>query len=455
MTTSSLSRQTSPSLRAPAWLVLGALLGAVLGGSAAVLGPLSWLALLGVAAIAVALLAPSAAIPLVIVASAVNRYEVVWGPARVRYDIIAVLLIAGVLAACVAVRTLRLRDLYTPLALPLLAYVGINVVSTVLFAVERTRGISLDAELCAIFLAYVSLIFLLRTRADLERALRWLWWITVIEAAIGVLAVALFAAHVTDIGVQVDKSNFPMAYGTQWEGNIFGSFLLGNFFLLLADFTRSRRSRLQLTGLVVVVLGIAVSMTRTVWLALVLGLVIYLALSVAIRRAKSSIWLLLSLLPMIAMLGLLVGTVTPFGSRLLQVVDLQTSSASGRIVMYQVAIQEWRVHPLLGAGTGSFNFGAAPGLPHPWLANIFLLALHDTGIVGFGILLWLLWRLYRPLLRTVRTGGDMAALAAGTIAGFTALLLAFQATTGFWFMYTWIVAAIGFAATQFNRQTSE
>src|SRR5579872_2570685 len=350
MTTSSLSRQTSPSLRAPAWLVLGALLGAVLGGSAAVLGPLSWLALLGVAAIAVALLAPSAAIPLVIVASAVNRYEVVWGPARVRYDIIAVLLIAGVLAACVAVRTLRLRDLYTPLALPLLAYVGINVVSTVLFAVERTRGISLDAELCAIFLAYVSLIFLLRTRADLERALRWLWWITVIEAAIGVLAVALFAAHVTDIGVQVDKSNFPMAYGTQWEGNIFGSFLLGNFFLLLADFTRSRRSRLQLTGLVVVVLGIAVSMTRTVWLALVLGLVIYLALSVAIRRAKSSIWLLLSLLPMIAMLGLLVGTVTPFGSRLLQVVDLQTSSASGRIVMYQVAIQEWRVHPLLEIG---------------------------------------------------------------------------------------------------------
>jgi hypothetical protein len=40
------------------------------------------------------------------------------------------------------------------------------------------------------------------------------------------------------------------------------------------------------------------------------------------------------------------------------------------------------------------------------------------------------------------------------MAGFASLLVAFQATTGFWFAYPWILAAIGLAAARPLRQTS-
>jgi hypothetical protein len=52
------------------------------------------------------------------------------------------------------------------------------------------------------------------------------------------------------------------------------------------------------------------------------------------------------------------------------------------------------------------------------------------------------------MLRALSARGDSAFLAAGATAGFSALLFAFQTTTGFWFAYPWIVAGIGVAAAR-------
>jgi O-antigen ligase len=287
---------------------------------------------------------------------------------------------------------------------------------------------------------------LLKEEGAIARLLRVLWVVVPIEAAFGVLALAAYGAHLSAFGVQINESGFPMAYGTQWEANIFGSYLLGNFFVLLGDYIRGKRSTLRGAALVVVLLGVGVSLTRTVWLALVLCGILFFLLNLRLRKTSLHLLAIFAAVPAVLLAGLVVGSATPFAGRLMDLVNLQSSSASGRFVWFGAALRDWQAHPILGNGTGSFNFNAVPGQPHPWLPNLFLLTLHDTGIVGLAVLVWLLWRFYRTVLPSIREGNPDAVVAAGGVAGFTGMMLAFQMTTGFWFSYPWIVAAVAMAA---------
>jgi O-antigen ligase len=133
---------------------------------------------------------------------------------------------------------------------------------------------------------------------------------------------------------------------------------------------------------------------------------------------------------------------------LLDVVNLQTSSASGRLTLYRYALTEWQHRPIFGNGTGSFNIGAAPGTGHAWLPSLFLMTLHDAGLVGFAALAWLIVAFYRYTWKGLSGDRYLSLLVMGSIASFTSLLLAFQTTTGFWFAYPWIVAGIGVVAAR-------
>jgi O-antigen ligase len=427
------------------------LAGAVVAGTAAFLAPVAGAALLLPLAAICMLVWPALALPLLVTASATNRVAISWQGAQVRVEILLVLLLALVLVNRVAVRTLPARTLRSPLLLPLLAYTALNVVSTILFATEKARGLKLDAEIVASVLAYLVVTALIWRRTDLERTVRTIWLVTVLEAGLGLLFLVAYTVHLTSYGVQLGDFGLPMPYGTAWEANIFGSFLLGNFFLMLADYAEGRRSPLHTAGLIIVLAGIAASLTRTVWIGLVFGLLLFAAMLVRAKRPGSSLLPVVAGLPILGLAGLVVGSATPFAGRILDIINLHSSSASGRFVIFNAALADWRHHPLFGSGTGSFNFGAAPGQPHPWLPNLFLLTLHDTGLVGLAALLLFLIAFYRFTLGAVRKGGQASLLVAGSVAGVTALLTAFQTTSGFWFTYPWIVAGIGVAAARMSR----
>jgi len=221
------------------------------------------------------------------------------------------------------------------------------------------------------------------------------------------------------------------------------------FFLLLADYIANRRSTWHAAGLVLVLLGIAASETRTVWLGLLVGLAVFAALLLRSSSGGNRLLPVVTAVPILALAAGVLGATTPLASRILGVADLHSSSASGRLVIFQAALSDWRAHPVLGLGTGSFNFGPGPGQLHPWLPNLFLLTLHDTGVVGSVALLWLIVRFYRATVKNVRDDAATAApIAMGAIASFTALLIAFQTTSGFWFVYPWIVATLGVLAAR-------
>ena len=428
------------------WLPGIALLSAGIAGCAIFVTPLAGLALLGPAALALVLLFPGAALPAVIAVAAANRLALSWGDAQIRLEILVVLLLFAALVNRMAVRTLTLQALRSPLGWPLALYAGANLVSTLLFAHEKTRGLKLDAEIVAALLCYVVVTALIKNRRNLETAIKTLWVITVIEAALGIMLLLAFVAHLSAYGVQIGDFGLPMAYGTAWEANIFGSFLLGNFFLLLGDYAGGHRSALHSLGLILVVAGIGVSMTRTVWLAFVLGSLLFVAMASRAHGVRTKLFPILAGAPMLALAALVVGSATPLAGRLFDVVNLHSSSAAGRFVIFNAALADWRRHPLFGTGTGSFNFGAAPGQPHPWLPNFLLLTLHDTGVVGVASLVLVVVVFYRVTFAALRRGGPLSPLIAGSIAGFTALLISFQTTSGFWFAYPWIVTAIGITA---------
>jgi len=437
------------------WLPLAGGLGAIVVGLIVALYPPAGLALLGPIGLILLLVNGGAALPLLILAAALNRFGVQAGDAAIRLDYVVVLLLAVLLTNRLAVRTLVLRSLDSPLLLPVLAYAGLNVLSTVLFATEKVRGLKLDVEIVVCALTYIVVYALLRTRRDLEVAMKAIWIVTVGEAAIGLFFAAASVAHLTNYGVSGVALGLPAAFGTQWEPNIFGSYLLGNFFLLLADYFRGARSELHTLGLLVVILGIGASLTRTVWVGLVLCTLLFLALALRVRETRTSWVPLLAGVPIVALAGLVLGSATPFASRLTDVVNLGSTSAAGRFFLIQVAMQEWQSHPILGLGTGSFNYGAVPGAGHPWLPSLFALTVHDTGIAGAAALAWLILAFYTCALRAMRRGCALSFLIAGCIASVTSLLLAFQTTSGFWFTYPWIVFATGMASVRLNQEEGE
>jgi O-antigen ligase len=438
--------------RTNAWLTPVVLLGAAIAGLAVYLGAFAAAVVVAGLSIVLILAVPAAAVPLMIASSALDRFGLSWGDANVRIDLLVVLLLAVVCSNRIAVRTMSLTAFRSPLSLPLVAYAGANLLSTLLFAVERSRGLKLDIEIFTAVLTFVIASALLRRKSDLDVALKALWIVTVGEASLGLVLAAAYLGHATSYGISEVASGFPAIYGTMWEPNVFGSFLSGNFFLLLADYVGHKRGRVYAWGLIIIGAGIVVSLTRTVWIATILGGIAFFIYVHRTRHASPKVLGAAVGAVGLALAALILGSATPLGGRLLNIVNLQSSSASGRIEWFREAIREWSGHPIFGSGTGSWTFGQIPGAPHAWLPSLFLLTLHDTGVLGFGALLWAIWVFYRITIRGARGRSDLSLLAFGSALGFTCLLIAFQTTTGFWFAYPWIVMVVGTTAARLHAE---
>lgn len=433
-------------------LVLPAVAGAAL---LAALGPLPALAGLGLCAALLITVAPSLALPLLIATSALNRYGYAWGDTDIRIEILVAFLLALLVTNAVLVRTAPKALLCSPLVVPLGGYLGINVLSTLLLAADRTRGLKLDVQIAAVICTYVAVLYFLAPRGRLRLALDMMWFVTTLEALVGLVAALLYALHIVTFGVQFDPFGLPMVYGTMWEANIFGSFLLGNFFLLLSDFIATKKGIFPGLALLLILGGIGVSMTRTVWMALVLGSVVF-GFLFARKRAQAQILIpIIGTVLVLGLVGLVLGSATPLAGRVADLVNLQSSSASGRLVWFGAALADWVHSPILGLGTGSFNYGAVPGGPHPWLPNLFLLTLHDTGVVGLAILMVLLVRFFQVCAAGMSAHSAESTWVLGGCVGFAMLLLAFQTTSGFWFAYPWILAGVTMTAAVHARRGTE
>jgi hypothetical protein len=446
-----------------------------------------------------------------VLSSFVDRPEIPFGPVHLRLGELAALGLAGGAALRLHWETGSVRGAWSrvrgvPLFWPVTAFLASNILS-IAFSPTVVRSVQLCMILTSLVLGYVGLAALRMPVAQVQRLLVVFAVAACLEAVFGLaLLFAAARSHSLIYGVQQDPgTRFLAAMGSLNDQNFFGSFLVPPFLLVLAGLTIAlRRSAGRWLaaalsgGLFVLALAIFASLTRGAWLGLFAGLLIFSGLHVS-RALKShrrevfpalvaaaAIILVASVINTRANLayeGLAVGVVTTrpqsessapsvrapgrlaIWERIQSAFDVSEGSSGstrGRIDLARQALVEWTQSPWLGTGTGSYHSrlqgeSAAsqprmfnPPEAHPWILNMFVTALHDTGLLGLLILLWLLLGYFRTMLRAVSEGArsEHRALLAGLTAGAAGLFVAFQASTGLILLFPWLLMGLSVLAAQ-------
>jgi O-antigen ligase len=354
-----------------------------------------------------------------------------------------------------------------PLLAPLLAYWGANLLSTLVAGGDIARGLSLDVITLDLIVLYVALAGYLSSPGRLIGAVRLWLGVAAVEAVVGALAFALYLSrHAAGPGIQLEPvTGAPMVYGTLYEADIFGSYMSAAFLIALALATDEavRHKTPLYVVCALAALGLLLSGARSAWGATMLGAVLLLAL-LRLGRGGRRTRLALRFTGGLVAVAVVVGVGLAFApssvthalwARAQGLLNFGSGSGYGRLLLYKVALAQWRAHPLLGTGPGSFSY-RLPGdtAPGPaWLPNLTLQVLHDTGVLGLLALLWLCAAFYVTTLRALwrAPAGPLRTALGGLIAAITALLIAFQLTPGFTLGYTWALLALGVAASSAVR----
>ncbi len=412
-------------------------------------------AALGLVFLAIVLVTwPHSGLVLLIGAAGINRFQVSVGglsvyPEYVALGLVSILLVFDVLRGR---RTWR----WPPAAWPFAAWLVVALIASLVNAPDTANSVVLWFKLVLMLGTYVVTANLVREHA--LTAVRIQLLVGGAVAAFGLLALALwFGGHI-DLGVHIKPEGTVAAMGTQWESNVFGSYVAALVVLasviVAAPLARSLRWIAGLTVLVGVPALVA-SLTRAAWLGAVVGLGLA-AIVWAVRRPRLAlgvglgVGLLAVAVAAVVFLSdlrtVLPGTATidqtTVGDRLMSLASLDVDgNVWVRLQIYQHALQVWQEHPWLGWGVGAY--GQAYLYPNQnlsaWIPNLFLHVLYDSGLSGLlfmaGGLAVALWRGLAIWFRQVDT---TRYLAGGLLLAVIALLVAFQATEASWLAYFWV-----------------
>ncbi|AHG88391.1 hypothetical protein J421_0854 [Gemmatirosa kalamazoonensis] len=386
------------------------------------------------------------------------------------------------LAACALVVPLAaslLTGARTPRTDPvvwwLAAILVANVASSVLHSPTLGYSLRQCGNLASVWVMYLLLVQFLDTRADLDAFLRRSLWAAALAGVLGVGAYLLAVAGLPVGGAEVSRSavehltNAYGAFGTMVEPNILGSFS-GAWLVvaasLLAVSHRAPDVPTRLLRLVSAATAAALvfSFTRAAWLgALVGGGVFALGarrtLGVRVRAARrhaARVAIPVAALAVVvaALWALPSGAGALFRFKLLNLVNLESPTATLRLVTYGLALQQTADHAIVGWGTFTFaplvaqgsDFQQFENWKNLWIGNWLLLALHDTGVVGAALWIGMLWTALRRGVRAARVARDTdPALAARTLAltaAVASLLVPFLATTGFSLGWPWLLMGL-------------
>ncbi len=450
-----------------------------------------------------------AALLLLLVGAAINRYTVEIFGLSVKVEQIAVLI--G--AAFVAVQLTRQRIvLHIDLpAIMLAGWWGLNVLAAVLHAPDRLGSLRLAAMLTLAIGAYFIVTHLVRDRATLIATLWALLAVGAAVAAHGILAHLLYPFGL-DLGVQINPiTKDPTIYGTQWEGNIFGGLCAtitatALALRLLGGTLEERTMRLLEGTLLLALLGLQVSLARGAWLAGLAGIGFVAVATLILRRRQPGTltinprrWLvfvpvllatsaLLWLNPLVVAAQATNGLferwgqspiIVPgnsgnptmpgssaapskgagsanVGTRVQTVGDVNDPTYNQRREAITRALHDARTYPVIGWGTGTFGqkYINTSHLPD-WLPTVSIRVLHDTGLLGallFHALVALIgWRAVRALWRPLNP--ETCALLFAVLTSLVVLTLAYEVTEGLQFTLFWLVlglvtAGVRVAATE-------
>lgn len=253
----------------------------------------------------------------------------------------------------------------------------------------------------------------------------------VVEVLVGI---GLFFIHYHVAGYR--------AQGTMWEPDIFGS--LCGVVVVVSAFLMTRRgwSRITLIALFVGAAGLVVSGTRSSSFG-VLVAVGCAFLFIPAMRSRVATWI-----AGLSLASIVVAKVTS-STTLSRLVHIRTSGT----LLYRTLPDSQAMRDfgrslralILGHGTDAFgqtHFHLVQGqVVANYIPTQLVTVPYDTGIMGmmaFGAMLWVLFSTWRRLSAL----NDDNLVALGLRYALLATLVAYQATNGIWFAFTWVMLAL-------------
>jgi O-Antigen ligase len=360
-----------------------------------------------------------------------------------------------------------------PLAAGLAIWLGADVASSLFVAPDAVLSLRIVVWL-AMSIGAGWIVSVLATCTDPDRDLR-LALVVAGVAEVGAALIALVTGLVfgTSWGGYAIQDGIAVfrAYGLAWEPNIFGSGLAILLPVALDRFL-DRRRLIDLSGCALLALGVGMSLTRAVWIALLIGLVAYAVLrvmtssgSVPIRRATGlmaagtlSMGILLGIGltiaatgpsdPLVAQLSqpsLLGAPPSPTVSATTSVsvnppLDLTDDmTLSFRLERVRRALEDLRASPVVGMGANSYGQRHLhPGEDQPdYLAVFPITVLYDTGIVGLGGLGLFAALFVRMMWRSAQRRDS-----APFLASFIVMAIAYVSTDALRFSQSWILMGV-------------
>lgn len=344
------------------------------------------------------------------------------------------------------IQTGELKFVRTPLDLPIVAFILMAEVSLL-----NSPSIQVSLRdlyrIIAVALLYFVLVNNIRTRRDVDVLL------TAILITCGLVALN---GALQDRGIAV----FPGAVVEDWRGkivatignpNFLSGYLAGGLLIavamLLTDLTKLKRL-LVLFATVLMLVCLVVAFSLGAWLGLLIAIIfgcIYLTRLKPGKISLSSRKSLYFLVGIFILTLLFYFTPNPFNGRPTTILAQALSSqdwrggVDQRFLIWHCTTNMIKDHPILGSGIGSFKFrylnyqyrflgNGRHSFYVPFACradrahNEYLQVWAEMGILGLGILIWLLVTFYRNGLRMIRALNDrdekllMVGFLAGTVA---------------------------------------
>ena len=208
--------------------------------------------------------------------------------------------------------------------------------------------------------------------------------------------------------------------------------------------------------------------TRSVYIGLAAAVLMMVVLSeerkLMLAFAKYATALVVLILVLVAFLPKTNSVRMALMSRASTLTDFKSGTGLGRAQIYQIGLKGFEERPLLGNGTLTANTttynkykriyqerGGSPG----WLTGLWIQSLHDTGLIGFGIVIGMFASLFYSNYKVFSLLHPLSrekAIVLGFLGGNLVILITAQLSSTLWVAFPWIYWGINLSYLQWCRE---
>jgi hypothetical protein len=342
-----------------------------------------------------------------------------------------------------------------------LLYVACNLLSSLVMSIAPSKTLRWAMQQALVILPYFLLRVFCTSRERLRKAFMILLAVGAGQAAIGVFCFFSNLIFGSEFGVEVGQyGTIPGTYGLEFEANILGAISAAAFVMMLATYLKEGR-RILLWGTAITFAGMLIALSRAAISAAFITLGLFIVICIKIKIFD---WARMKMLAKTVLITSMVVLpfVMPLYMQRFSTLDISDISAdgetAGRVITIVTAADGIMAHPILGNGTASFQLlvtnqelGFGDDVTGgSWIGNTEMRVLHDTGIVGLGVLLWFFGSLGLRALKILRK--ELVTELLALLLACAIYALTFQTTEGTLLEFFWVhIGLIGCAVSIYQN----